>query len=153
MITTLFGTSPGNPNETNVPSNERLQKLQAGKPVSIYEWSRRMLGGRSLIRNGRQRRVLSKHIHRSNSLTQNDSQSNSFLPNYSYAAILSLSFCFFQSKAVIIAAALSFLAIKLLFPYILTHLNGYFRKGTSNHGPTFREKCYYYLDYWISTNP
>lgn len=152
MISTLFGGS------SLTPINPDLRALSAGKDgqpgssYSIYEWSRRMLGGRSLIRNGRQRRVLSKHIHRTSSLTQTESSSNTLLPNYVYVIALLLSLSIFSFRNSLILCAACFFFRKVLCPHIYTFLGGY-RKRTSHHGPTSREKCYYYLDYWISTNP
>lgn len=111
-----------------------------------------MLGGRAVLRRGRQRRVLSKHITRTSSQTNIDNHVKILVPAYFYAIILLFALVFFTWKFVCIASVLYFVFRLVILPPLSVRLSRY-HKRAQGPGPTIREKWYYNVDYWISTNP
>lgn len=111
-----------------------------------------MLGGRAVLRRGRQRRVLSKHITRTSSQTNIDSHVKILVPAYFYAIVLLFALVFFTWNFVFVASVLYFVFRLVVLPPLSLRLSRY-HKRAQGPGPTIREKWYYNVDYWISTNP
>lgn len=113
-----------------------------------------MLATRSTLRRVRNRRVLSKAITRSGSHTVNDSPTVEGLKVPIYAVLLSVI------ALLLYVGTLKTVAFFVV--YLLARRIGIFRKVRQtfkayrarkpHHGPTFREKCLYNVDYWLSTN-
>lgn len=113
-----------------------------------------MLSGRGVLRRTRHRRVLSKHFKRSGSFVANESQaSDTFkIPLYVSLAV---------SLSSIISFGIRRTAYLFFFIYILRRIGVFaffrntcqaYRSRPQQHGPTLREKCLYYVDYWMSTH-
>lgn len=112
-----------------------------------------MLRGSAVIRRGRQRRVLSKHITRSISQNRIELQFLKIrIPRYIYACLLCIAFYFLSASVVFLMSFLYYIVKRILLPHFSAWLTRY-RKRAQRIGPSVGEKWYYYLDYWISTNP
>lgn len=114
-----------------------------------------MLGGKSVLRRSRHRRVLSKSFRRvaSLSITEGTTSNTNPFPRFGIA-IFSVPLVYYiglKFSVLLIAITL------ILRQYgVLRYLQSIFttyRNRTPRHGPSIREKCYYYVDYWLSTNP
>lgn len=124
------------------------------KKTSTIDWSSQMISGRSLLRRARQRRVLSKHIKRSNSFTVETTLEDISIPCFIFPTILALFVLSIPVVHTIILYVLYNVLRKLnVFSSLRARYEAYRKKRSSRNGPSIREKCYYYLDYWISTNP
>lgn len=150
MVLSLFRT----------PSKEDISNSARGhhqKPVPacncLVIWFQKMLAGRSHMRRGRQRRVLSKHIRRTNSINGPETQAKTRVPRYVYILIIAVACCFISFRMVGILAAIYAVFKKGVLPFLRFSLRRYYKRPQQHSGPTLREKWYYYVDYWISTNP
>lgn len=115
----------------------------------------KMLGGKNVLRRVRQRRALSKNFRRIASLTVNENEAVRPLQIPIYGSfLLGLVFTYYSG----IKISLLFLSIYSVlkrygvFSKIQSTFKAY-RTRRQDHGPTTREKCYYFVDYWLSTNP
>lgn len=149
MISSLFRIFSAG--ESGRPSSKRKHK-SAGCAKFLLDWSHNMLSGRSIIRRGRQRRVLSKHIRRTDSYSSNEIPAKARVPRYIYAIVIILACCFISLKLVFTFSVIYYVIKKVFVPPIRAWFTRHYKRS-QHTGPTAREKCYYYLDYWISTNP
>lgn len=108
----------------------------------------KMLRGGNVVRRSRQGRVLSKTFQRSTSITVADNPPPQPLKLPSYAEFIFFSFVF--AFLGLNKHGLVFLFLVLLRyggPFILLKTTSYaYSNRRPHHGPTYREKCLYYMD-------
>lgn len=117
----------------------------------IFEWYRAaMFSARHLLSNHKHKRVVHHRVYRTNSLQTESEDSPIWLP-YIYPTFLALLALSLPRKYVtptVIGVAIS----KRIFFRLYSIFTDRYLPGRQP-GPTYRERLYYYVDYWISTNP
>lgn len=117
----------------------------------IFEWYRAvMFSARHLLSNHKHKRVIHRRVYRTNSLQDESEDSPVWLP-YIYPTFLALLVLSLPRKYVtptVIGIAIS----KRIFFRLYSVFTDRYLMGRQP-GPTYRERLYYYVDYWISTNP
>lgn len=150
MILSLFRTSA----KEGISSSKREQPQKSIDANNILvSWFQNMFISRPLMRRGRQRRVLSKHIRRTNSINGPETQAKTRVPRYIYIFVIAVACCFISFRMVAILSSVYAVYRKMFLPFIRFSLRRLYKRPRQHSGPTLREKWYYYVDYWISTNP
>lgn len=109
---------------------------------------------KGVLRRSRHRRVLSKKIRKVASLNIQESlEYGEAIPRIILACFASPFIYYGGLKFFLALFILTTVARKFgKFGYVQSIITIY-RNRRPRHGPTVREKCYYYVDYWLSTNP
>lgn len=114
-----------------------------------------MLRGRNIMRRVKQRRVLSKNFRRLASLTVADDGASKSVQIPVYMSLLAF-IVFALHYGIKPACLLMSIHFSLKRYGFWTKIQAVFqtwRRRRQDHGPTSRQKLYYYVDYWLSTNP
>lgn len=110
------------------------------------------VGKSFLTRRTRHRRVLSKAFRRSTSQKQHIPDPYPNRKPFYIGILIGVIITYYISFKAALGGLASLITIRRLgiFDKVTTLVKMFCRKRT-HHGPTLRERCYYYLDYWIST--
>lgn len=139
----------------SLPSN--LATTPPTKPLSpprqnvFLEWYRNMFSTRHLLSNHKHKRVINHRVQRVNSLQTGSERKSVWLPYLypSFIALLAISLPTKYVTPVVLAIAI----LKRILSRLFLVFNDRYFSPDRQPGPTERERLYYYLDYWISTNP
>lgn len=114
-----------------------------------------MLMGQNILHRVKQRRVLSKNFRRVASLTSNDEGSHRSLQIPLYVSFIALLIftLHYGLKSSFILLSIHFCMKRYgVWSKSQTAFKAW-RSRRQDHGPTSGQKLYYYVDYWLSTNP
>lgn len=118
---------------------------------AILEWCRNMFSARHLLSNRRQKRVIHHRVQRTSS-HQTETEHKSFWSPYVYPGLLTILVITLPTKyatPIVMAIAM----FKRIVLHIFSVMSEHWFQNDQRPGPTYRERLYYYVDYWISTNP
>lgn len=137
-------------------SNNLYHHYQRAKSWFSFIFIDPMLVGRGMFRRVRQRRVLSKSVRRMVSLSTNESgpaEAPYQAPAYLYLfALFAMGYYVGIRISLLVVLIHSMLKRFRVYSRIKESWKKY-RNRRAQHGPTMREKIYYYVDYWLSTHP
>lgn len=110
-----------------------------------------MFTARHFLSGNRRKRIVTHCVQRPNTV-HNDTEETSRFSPYFYPALvgvlaLTLPIVYLIPTIFVVGVTRKFLSHIFIFLH-----ERYFKKSQSP-GPTSRERLYYYVDYWISTNP
>lgn len=115
----------------------------------------KMLRGRNILRRVKQRRVLSKNFRRLASITVADDRASQSVQIPVYMSLLAfIVFALhYGIKPACLLMSIHFSLKRYGFWSKIQTAFQAWRRRRQDHGPTSRQKLYYYVDYWLSTNP